>query len=240
MFTWVCQRCGTEVDIARTECPRCHAPEGSDVELGSARGAAREPVPSVQRPAPLPPPQRLDPETTAPSGPAEPERQPDVFSLKSSHLLVFLFALLAATATAVYLSQPQLFIEWRDNLLTSFAGSEDQPIPLPEPGMLEAAGLRAWRDENAVVRIRATLVNHQISPVAAGDYEVLVLARVGDEAGRLLGAFPVTLDAELPGRTSVEVESPFDAPDGLARFPHWSDLVGRVRRPQSEAVESQE
>jgi hypothetical protein len=247
MFTWVCQRCGREVDVAQTKCPNCEPAKGADTELGSARGAAparAEPVKLPPLTAPPTPDAPAGPSATKqesdlpPPGPAAPAPSPDVFSLKASHLLVFVFALLAAVAVAIGMSQPELLSEWRERLTAPAEAEEGAPIALPAPGAVEAAGLRAWRDEKAEVRIRATLVNHQMSPDPALEYQVLVFARADADTGKLLGSFEVKLDEPLAGRSAREVEASLDAPGGLAEFPHWSELVGRVQRPGGGAGES--
>lgn len=192
--------------------------------------------------AAAPAPQRLPEPSKAslPPGPAAPPPAADVFSLKPSHLLFFGFALLAAMAVAVGMSQPELLTEWRESLTAPAEPEEGAPVALPPPGAIEAAGLRAWRDEKAQVRIRATLVNHQMSPAPDLEYEVSVFARVEEDQGRLLGKFTVQLDEPIEGRSSKDVEALLNAPDGLADFPHWSELVGRVGPPQAAVEESGE
>ena len=235
MFTWVCQRCGREVDVAQTNCPNCEPAKGADTELGSARGAAAR----VAEPVKLEPIAQAAP-VLPPSGPASPDPPPNVFSLKASHLLVFGFALLAAVAVAIGMSQPQLLSEWRERLTAPAEAEEGAPIALPAPGAIEAAGLRAWRDEKAEVRIRATLVNHQMSADPNLEYEVLIFARADADTWKLLGSFQVKLDEPLGGRTAREVEASLDAPDGLAKFPDWSELVGRVQRPGAAVPDSEQ
>lgn len=185
------------------------------------------PPPAARQPAPV--------VADVPSGPAPVEPPPDVFSLQPSHLLVFVFALIAAVVAAVLLSQPDLVSEWRDQLT---APAEVDGVPLvdaPEPGAIEAAGVRAWRDEKAELRVRATLVNHQMSAASDLEYEVLLFAPATDDKVKPLGSFRVTLEEPLAGRSALEVEATLEAPEGLAGFPHWSELVSRVRRPGTTA-----
>jgi len=172
-----------------------------------------------------------------PSGPAPVEPPPDVFSLRPSHLLVFLFALLTAVAAAVLLSQPELVAEWRDRLTAPAEVDGVALVPLPPPGMIEAAGVRAWRDEKAQLRVRATLVNHQMSAARDLEYEVQLFAPAGEGTGKPLGGFPVKLEEPLAGRSAREVEAMLDAPGGLADFPPWNELIARVRRPGEAAEE---
>ena len=151
--------------------------------------------------------------------------------------MAFLFLALASVAVAIYLSSPDLFVEWRDKLT---GGSGEASEVIPEAGALEVSGLRAWRDANAEVRIRAALTNHQMAAAPAGDYEVLIIERDGNRLGRVLGRFQATLDEPLAGNALVEVDAPLDAPQGLADFPHWSELVGRVRPLAAPVADSGE
>ncbi|MBI1356012.1 MAG: hypothetical protein GC160_16855 [Acidobacteria bacterium] len=251
MFTWVCQRCGKDVDVSHTHCPYCEPADAGETAFGSASGSPKlKPEPEIA-PRPLLTPQveaapavaaprveapRMEPlSPRAPVIPAPPVRPPapeHALSLSPSQLLLFLFLVLASAGVAVYMSSPELFSQWRDEL--AGGDSAEAAVTIPEAGGLEVSGLRAWRDANAEVRIRAALTNHEMAPAPAGDYEVLVLERGEDNGtGRLLGRFHIKLDKPLEGNGLLEVEEPFDAPEGLSAFPHWSDIVGRVRRPES-------
>lgn len=139
-----------------------------------------------------------------------------------------MFALLAAVAGAIFLSQPELAEEWKQRLTAASEPDENAPVALPEPGAVEVTGIRAWRDESAELRIRASLINHQISPYSQTAFEVQVFGRAGDGMGRLLGSFSVELDEPIAGRSARDVEAELDALDGLAEFPHWSELTGRI------------
>ncbi len=141
-------------------------------------------------------------------------------------------------AAAVLLSRPELVSQWRDRLTVPAEQDGVTLVEAPEPGVIEAAGVRAWRDEKAELRVRATLVNHQMSPETNLEYEVLLFAPAAGGKAKPLGSFQVQLDEPLAGRSAREVESTLDAPEGLADFPHWSELIARVRRPGEPAEET--
>lgn len=221
MFTWVCQRCGKEVDIAETECPHCAVDSGR-TKLGSAHGAARGPL-EVDYPAAtpaeerLPPPKRAEALTSTVPRPAPP---PHAFAVKPVHLALFLVAVLLSLAVAVYLARPELF---------AFGGIKLPKLPRAEyvplqAGPIEVAGIRTWRDAEAKVKVRAVLVNHTAGTHPDRHLRITLSDPAAEEGTPPAATFEVELEEPLAGRGSQEVETDLLAPEGLTALPDWNRI----------------
>ena len=242
MFTWVCQRCGKEVDIAEVECPHCAVDAGS-TKLGSAHGADRKPAQEELRPKPPPerserspaeaPPQERLPSPSRVvsdlSSVPRPEPPPDAFALKPIHLVLFFVGVLAALAVAVYLARPDLFaVEGIE--LPKLPRAELAPL---QEGPIEVAGIRSWRDIDANLKVRAVVVNHTAGPYPELRFRVTLRDPEAEEDAPDAAAFEVELEEPLQGRESREIETELLAPEGLTAIPDWNRIQVRV-----EAVES--
>ncbi len=222
MFTWVCQRCGKEVDIAEVECPHC-AVEAGQTKLGSAHGADRGAVedalplperePSASTHRPLPSPARSAPPP------------PHAFALKPIHLVLFFLGVLAALAVAVYLARPELFA-FEGVSLPKLPKAEAPPL---QDGALEVAGIRAWRDADARLKVRAVLVNHTAGPYPRNRLSIALHDPAAEEHAPAAATFEVELEEPLLARESREIETELLAPEGLTALPEWNRIQVRVR-----------
>jgi hypothetical protein len=236
MFTWVCQRCGKEVDIAEIECPFCKADTGG-TELGSAHGAARGPVeedypakaeaPAARADQPLPPPRRMaPPASTVP----RPEPPPHPLAIRPLHLALFLLVLLLSLAAAIYFARPDLFA-FEGVSLPKLPSAEVAPL---QDGPIEVAGIRAWRDAEAKLRVRAVMVNHTAGTYPERRWRVILRDPAAEEDAPAAASFDVELEEPLEGRASREVETELLAPEGLTALPEWNRI-----QVQIEAIEAQ-
>lgn len=235
MFTWVCQRCGKEVDIAEVECPFCKAETGG-TELGSAHGAARGPVEEdypakAEAPARaeerLPPPRRTEaPASTVP----RPEPPPHALAVRPLHLALFLLVLLLSLAAAIYFARPDLFA-FEGVSLPKLPRAEVAPL---QEGPIEVAGIRAWRDADAKLKVRAVMVNHTAGTYPDRRWRVTLRDPETQEDAPAAATFDVELDEPLEGRGSREIETELLAPEGLTALPEWNRI-----QVQLEAIESQ-
>ena len=233
MFTWVCQRCGKEVDIAEVECPRCSVESGA-TKLGSAHGAARGPVdeeylaPSSALPAArpsqepraeesLPPPQRgVSAESTVPR-PAPPQH---ALAIRPLHLGLFLLILLISLAAAVYMARPDLF-SMEGVSLPELPRAEVAPL---QQGPVEVAGIRTWRDAEAKLKVRAVIVNHAAAPFDEPNLRVTLSDPEAGPDPPPAATFEVVLEEPIPARASLEIETDLEAPEGLTALPDWNRI----------------
>jgi hypothetical protein len=226
MFTWVCQRCGKEVDISEVECPHC-AVQARGAELGSAQGAARGPL---EQPLPPPrearllPPRRQESATPPLPLPAStvprPPPQPHALAVRPLHLALFLLVLLISLAGAVYLARPDL-ISVEGVSLPKLPRRTAAPL---QQGPIEVAGVRAWRDTDANLKVRAVLVNHGESPSSAGRLRVTLRDPEAEDSAPAAATFEVELAEPLAARESREVEADLVAPEGLTALPEWNRM----------------
>jgi len=235
MFTWVCQRCGKEVDIAEIECPFCKA-ELRGTQLGSAHGATRGPVEEdyparTEAPARseerLPPPRRTEELASTVPRP-EPPAHP--LAIRPLHLALFLLALLLSLAAAVYFARPDLFA-FEGVSLPKLPRAEVAPL---QQGPIEVAGVRTWRDAEAKLKVRAILVNHTAGTYPDRHWRVTLRDPSAAEDAPPAATFDVELEEPLDGRASREIETDLLAPEGLTALPEWNRI-----QVQLEAIESQ-
>ena len=223
MFTWVCQRCGKEVDVAEVECPHC-AIAASRTALGSAQGSDRRPLEDYTPSEPpkserLPQPAReLKPPTPAALPPPA-----SAFAIRPIHLLLVTFVLLASLGFAIYLARPDLVTVEGMSLpkLPTLPTREQPPL---QNGLVEVAGIRTWRDEQSKLKVRAVLVNHSDGATRDLSYTVSLRNPEAEDGAPAAATFEVQLEQPLGPRESREVETDLLAPDGLTALPEWNRM----------------
>lgn len=230
MFTWVCQRCGKEVDVAEVECPFC-AVERGRTALGSAHGSDRgvvdEPYregPSREQPARREPEDRLPPpaRSNLPPTPAPLPPPSHALAIRPLHLLLFGLVLLVSLGGAIYLARPDLVsVEGVSMPKLPKMGGEAAPL---QQGSLEVSGIRAWRDAESKLRVKAVLVNHSAGPEKALAYHVALYAPDAEEDASPAATFDAKLEEPLGARESREVEAELLAPEGLTALPDWNRM----------------
>ena len=229
MFTWVCQRCGREVDVAEVECPHC-AVESARTAFGSARGSDRRKLEDVYPSEPeeserLPLPSRQE----KPPTPALLPPPPSAFSVRPFHLLLVALVLLASLAFAVYLARPDLMTVEGVSLpkLPTLA----TPEPPLQTGSVEVAGVRTWRDVQSKLRVRAVLINHTEGPLSDLAYKVSLRDPASAEDAPPAATFEVQLEEPLGPRESREIETDLIAPEGLTALPNWNRMRVNLETP---------
>jgi hypothetical protein len=166
-------------------------------------------------------------------GPAPLAEQPHAFAVRPLHLALFGLALLGSLAGAVYLARPDLMTVEGMSLpkLPSLGSAEVQPL---QQGPIEVAGIRAWRDEQSKLRIRAVLVNHTAGAHPAMRYRVLLRDPAAEQQAPPAATFEVQLDEPLGGRESREIEADLFAPDGLTALPDWNRIQVTIEEVPAE------
>ncbi|MEZ5365993.1 MAG: hypothetical protein R2748_27590 [Bryobacterales bacterium] len=236
MFTWVCQRCGKEVDVSEVECPHCAVGRGRTA-LGSAQGADRvavvdepyhdQPVreqPRLEQPSRRAPEERLPPaaRSTLPPTPAPLPPPEHALAIRPLHLLLFGLVLLISLGGAIYLARPDLVsVEGVSMPKLPTIGGEAAPL---QEGPLEVSGVRAWRDAESKLRVKAVLVNHSAGPAKGLDYHISLYSPKAEEDAPPAATFDVKLEEPLGARESREVEADLLAPEGLTALPEWNRL----------------
>jgi hypothetical protein len=229
MFTWVCQRCGKEVDVSETVCPYCSA-EGAKTALGSAQGADRRPLEDDLRAERLPAPKR----SALPPIPAPLPAPGHALAIRPLHLLMFVVVLALSLAGAIFLARPDLMTVEGVSLpkLPKLSGREEPPL---QQGPVEVAGIRAWRDDQSKLRVRAVLVNHTPGPLRDLGYTITLFNPEAEDDAPAAATFTVAFDTPLQSRESREVEAELDAPDGLTALPEWNRMrvaIAESRPPE--------
>ena len=234
MFTWVCQRCGKDVDIAEIECPHCKAESGV---RGAALGSPSAPrmAPPPESPAPV-----VEPEEDLRPPPGPKPLAPEAPPLSVSGRLLALFGSLLALsiAGALYLARPQMF-DFGFSLPKLPSFSRAAPPPLQD-GPVEIAGVRAWRDEKSILRVRAVVVNHTDGAFGEPLMTVSLRHPDADPAGPPAATFEAKLDSPLPARSSREIETELLAPEGLTALPPWNRLIVEIEIPGPPEAEPSE
>ena len=216
MFTWVCQRCGKEVDVAEVECPHC-AVEMNRSALGSAQGADRRPIEEDVYPAEkLPPAQRaMRPPTPAPLPPPQ-----HALAIRPLHLFLFALVLAVSLAGAIYLARPDLMTV-EGVSLPRLPRREAPPL---QQGPIEIAGIRTWRDEQAKLRVRALLINHTAGPYPEQNFRISLRNPESEDEAPPGATFEIALEEPIGARASREVEAELIAPEGLTALPEWNRM----------------
>jgi hypothetical protein len=204
MFTWVCPDCGAEVDVAEKVCPRCQA----KFKVDSTEDTADK-LPRLKE----------TPDVAVKSVP---------FSLKPTHLALFIVALIAAASLAVYFSHSR--------------GLRLEDLPedaIAEPsviggsglaGPIEVTGLRFRYDDEFTPLVQAVVINHSNRELY-GVQLAVKLNTVDAPAGAApLATFEVALAEPLGEQDSAEVEGKMLIAGTIAALPPTDRLRVEVER----------
>jgi hypothetical protein len=144
-------------------------------------------------------------------------------AIRPLHLALFGLVLLVSLGGAIFLARPDLMKVEGVSLpeLPKFGAAEVQPL---QTGPIEVAGIRAWRDEQSKLRVRAVLVNHTAGTHPARHFRVELSDPAAEEGRPPAATFEVQLEEPLGGRESREVEAELMAPDGLTALPDWNRI----------------
>ena len=220
MFTWVCPRCGREIDVAEDECPHC-PPEPKEEQTSESEAApAAAPRPARKEAQPEPPPFEAAPPAVE-AEPAPAPHTPHAFTLSTTQLLLVLVAFVAAIVVAVFVARPDLLDGG------AAAGQETAGSSL---NGLEVAGLRVWRSDDNDLLVRLLVVNH--TGETQQDVGLTIKLRdagAGPEAAPL-ASFNVDLREDIEPWGSQEVETRAEIPAGLGPLPDWQNVRAAVLR----------
>ncbi len=206
MFTWICPKCGKEVDVAQKSCPRCAAAEASS-----------ESAPS------LPPPAALSRQEEAASPQRRPEKQSGSLSsleVRPIHLLLFAAVLIASVGGAVWLSRPDLL------RLEAVADPDEESVQTFSRGIrgpLEVAGIRAYYTDDYRTKVKAFVVNHSDEARSVALRVSLRHRQAADNAPPL-GGFDLVLPEPLEGQGAFEIDTDLEALGSLQSLPPWQEI----------------
>lgn len=150
MFTWICPKCGTEVQPSYSECPNCAKPP----EERAAAAADATPAPAAAPPAAA---AHAVPTTKLP--------------VPGWLVAMFVALLLVALGGGAYLyllpsSKARTETAEKPTLETPSAQSSSPAKPHPYAKFLEIAGLRISEDAKQKAQIRFVVVNHSAADLA--------------------------------------------------------------------------
>ena len=204
MFTWVCPDCGAEVDVAEKVCPRCQA----KFEVDSSEDTADR-LPRLKE----------TPEVSA---------KPAPWSLKPTHLALFLVAVIAAGSVAVYFSR------------SGGLRLEDLPEDaIAEPsaiggsglaGPIEVTGLRFRYDEELTPLVQAVVINHSNRELYGVELDVKLNTIDAPADAMPLATFHVALEEPLGEQASAEIEETMLIAGTIAALPPTDHLRVEVER----------
>ena len=203
MFTWICPKCGKEVDVAQKSCPHCATPE--------------KPVESAPN---LVPPAASSRPAAADAAQAPPTPPRSSMEVRPVHLLIFVGVMILAIGGAVWVSQPDLL---------SFESVEEPDEGMVETfgrgveGPFEVAGIRTYYTDDYQTKVKAFVVNHSDQ---AGSVALRVHLRVqrATESAPPLASFDVILPEPLDGNGSLEIDTGLDAMGSLQSLPPWREI----------------
>ena len=204
MFTWVCPDCGAEVDVAEKVCPRCQ----TKFEVDSTEDTADKLPRLKETPDPAP--------------------KPAPFSVKPTHLTLFVVALIAAVGLAVYFSQSGGLV------------LEDLPEDaIAEPtvtggsglaGPIEVTGLRFRYDDEFNPLVQAIVINHSNRELYGVHLAVKLNTVDAPADASPLATFEVTLEEPLGEQDSEEIEATMLIAGTIAALPPTDRLHVEVER----------
>ena len=206
MFTWICPKCGKEVDVAQKSCPRCAAAEAS------AEGAESAPV--------LPPPAAASKREEAAPQQSRPARQKSSLEVRPLHLLLFAAVLMLTVGGAVWLSRPDLL------RLEAVAEPEEESVRTFGRGLqgpLEVAGIRAYYTDDYQTKVKAFVVNHSDEARSVA-LRVSLRHRQATDNAPPLGGFDLVLPQPLAGHGAFEIDTDLDALGSLQSLPPWQEM----------------
>ncbi len=243
MFTWICQKCGSEVPPSETDCPNCRVKASQTVTAPPAQAPppqfqAPPQAPPVQTqpvqtqyvpPAPPPPPIAPRPESLPAFASAPPvTRKATSPALVAAGSAVGILALLAVLYLYVLPSKTDTTAESPSAALespgaTGSAGSAAVTTTHPLAKYIEIAGIRIIEEGKGQVKIAYLVVNH--SPADLPELQAQVSLGA---AGKTMFEFPANIPSIGPYESkdlSATIKTrlqPYEMPD-------WQKLIPVVR-----------
>lgn len=214
MFTWICPKCGKDVDVAQKTCPRCAAGEGA---------SADEAASALPPPAAAP---RREEAAARQREHAAPKKSSSSLDVRPRHLLLFAAVLLLAVGGAVWLSRPgPLHLE----AVADPAEESVQTFSRGMQGPLEVAGIRPYYTDDYQTKVKAFVVNHADEAASVALRVSLRHEQAADNAPPL-GAFDIVLPEPLAGRGAAEIDTDLEAMGSLQSLPPWREIRVDIER----------
>lgn len=204
MFTWICPKCGKEVDVSQKNCPRC-----ADTEASSEDVAA---------PAAPDSPDALDAPEAAPQSRAR--QRMESLEIRPLHLALCAALLLLTVLGAVWLSRPDLL------RLETVGESEEERVQTFSRGVqgpFEVAGIRPYYTDDYQTKVKAFVVNHSDREQSVALRVLLRHQQATDSAPPLAG-FDLILPQPLGAREAFEIDMVLDAMGSLQSLPPWQEI----------------
>ena len=238
MFTWVCPKCGGNVDVAEDTCPHCAARDGAAAESipqPSPEPPAVDPQPVPTAPVRPPVPPEPLPVPAPAAGLAAEQAEPVAgqtakklrlgLELRPKQWLIFGGALLVAIGIAVGLSTGLggLFSALRLEDPEETVESPVETFAIGVRGPIEVSGIRPYYDEDFQTHVRAFVANHSKEPRSVA-IQVLLRVRQASVQAPPLATFEVVISDPLPPNGGQEVDVALAAMGSLQSLPPWDEI----------------
>ena len=229
MFTWICPKCGSGVDVAEDTCPHCadqgiaiHADEPwqPTQEIAPTPGESTSSDTSEASPR-LSPRERLG---------AAPDEGPDkdgvaksagTFNLQTRHYLIFAGGLAVAILGAIWLSGN--FSGLRLEEPVEMAESPVETFAIGVQGPIEVSGIRPYYDTEFQAHVRAFVANHSKQEQSVA-FRVHLRVREASQQAPPLATFDVVISPPLAPNGGQEVDVQLRAMGSLQSLPRWNEM----------------